>query len=142
MTTSKYARWLWLLAALFAVRVIAQALTTVLPAGTLPPFEAWAAGGFPYPVLLGSQVLVVGWLLTTAWRVSSGRVVPRQRVGRIVLPLATLYLVGSIIRLVLGATLLSHFRWFASPLPSVFHGVLATYLLLYGLLHHNGEPRR
>ena len=142
MTTSAYARWLWLLAALFAVRVIAQPLTTVLPPGTLPPFEAWAAGGVPYPALLGSQLLILGWLLVTAWRVSSGHVVPHRQVGRIVLPLATVYLVGSFARLVLGATLLSHIRWFASPLPSVFHVVLATYLLLPGLLHCPGEPRR
>ena len=35
------------------------------------------------------------------------------------------------LRLLLGATVLSDVRWFASPLPAFFHLVLATYLLIY-----------
>jgi hypothetical protein len=38
-------------------------------------------------------------------------------------------------RLVLGATVLSSQRWFARPLPTIFHIVLATYLLLCGHYH-------
>jgi len=142
VSRSAYASWLWILAALFAVRVVAQPLAAVLPPGFLPPFETWAAGGLPYPVLLASQILILGWLSMTAWRVSSGHVVSRPQVGRVMLPLATVYLVGSVARLVLGATLLGHIGWFASPIPTVFHVVLATYLLVYGRLHTQGTVHR
>lgn len=40
-----------------------------------------------------------------------------------------------LMRLLLGATILSESRWFTSPVPAIFHLGLAGYLLAYGLFH-------
>jgi hypothetical protein len=47
-----------------------------------------------------------------------------------------LYFAAMVARLILGLTMLSDLRWFASPIPTVFHLVLATSLPLYGHFHY------
>jgi hypothetical protein len=134
---------LWFLFALFALRVFAQPLALVVESAWLPPFESWHSAALPYGLLLASQVailLALGW---TAWRFTTGDVAPRRAAGTLALILGTVYLLTMVTRLVLGLTALSHVRWFASPLPTVFHMVLAAYLLLYGRFHyvHGGSDR-
>jgi hypothetical protein len=41
-----------------------------------------------------------------------------------------------LVRLILGLTVLSGQRWFASPVPTLFHLVLAAYVLLFGHFHY------
>jgi len=107
----------------------------------LPPFEAWHSGAIPYSLLLASQLLILaasGWM---AWRFSIGAVEPRRPIGLAAIAVGGLYFLGMVARLVLGATVLSDVRWFASPVPTVFHLVLAGYLLLVGRFHYvHGEP--
>ena len=127
----------------FAIRVIAQPLALVFDSALLPPFESWHSAALPYGLLLASQVailLALGW---TAWRFTTGDVAPRRAAGTLALILGTVYLLTMVARFVLGLTALSHVRWFASPLPTVFHMVLAAYLLLYGRFHyvHGGSDR-
>jgi len=131
-------RWLWILAALFALRVAAQPLALVVEAPVVPRFESWHSGVLPYPLLLGTQIVILAWLVTTAARVSRGAVQPRRMFGRLVLGVAAVYGMTMLMRLVLGATALSEVRWFASPVPTVFHLVLAGYLFVYGRVHYHG----
>jgi hypothetical protein len=132
----RYAPWLWGLAALFALRVIAQPLALWLE--TLPPFEAWHGGALPYPALVALQLVVLAWTIRTAGRFSAGEVVPSRRVGLAALAIGDLYLTTMLLRLALGATVFSDRRWFASPLPTLFHLVLAAYLLVFGWFHFRG----
>ncbi len=131
-----------MLFALFACRVVAQPLALVVHSAVLPPFEAWHSGAIPYSLLLASQLLILaasGW---TAWRFSTGAVTPRRAVGLAAIAFGGVYFLGMVARLVLGATVLSDVRWFASPVPTLFHLVLAGYLLVLGRFHyiHGGEP--
>jgi len=127
--------------ALFLCRVVAQPLALVVHSAVLPPFEAWHSGAIPYSLLLASQLLILaasGWM---AWRFSIGAVEPRRPIGLAAIAVGGLYFLGMVARLVLGATVLSDVRWFASPVPTVFHLVLAGYLLLVGCFHYvHGEP--
>lgn len=134
-SSREYARWLWLLLALFIVRVIAQPLALLTSAPFLPPFESWHSGVLPYPALVAAQLLIIAWLARTAWRFSSGDVTPSYRVGISMLTMGAVYFAIMLVRLVLGLTILSSNRWFSSILPTVFHLVLASYLLLYGHFH-------
>ena len=131
MTTRRYAWALWLLTAMFAVRVVAQPAALALD-GLLPSFDSWDGGVVPYPVLLVTQLVILGWLARTAWRFSLGNVAPDRRIGRLALTFGGVYFAAMFVRLLLGVTVLSDVRWFASPLPAFFHLVLAAYLLLYG----------
>jgi hypothetical protein len=121
--------------ALFVVRVVAQPLALVVRASFLPPFESWHSGVLPYEVLAGTQLAIVVWQARTAQRFMTGRVQPRARLGALMLTLGGAYFVAMLLRLLLGATVFSDRRWFASPVPTVFHLILATYLLLYGHFH-------
>lgn len=133
MTPRAYAIAGWLLVALFAARVIAQPLSLVV--SSLPTFESWHSAALPYSLLLVSQLVILAALCWTTYRVSVGAVTPGRTFGAVVLFLGAVYFLVMIARLVLGLTILGGVRWFASPLPTVFHLVLASWLLLYGHLH-------
>jgi hypothetical protein len=134
-SSRSYAKWLWLFLALFIIRVIAQPIALLTSAPFLPPFESWHSGVLPYPVLVGAQLLIIAWLARTAWRFSGGEVIPRYRLGFWMLALGGIYFATMLLRLVLGLTVLSTSRWFSSALPTTFHLVLASYLLVYGHFH-------
>jgi hypothetical protein len=136
-----YARLLWLLLALFVIRVIAQPLALLTSAPFLPPFEAWHSGLLPYPALVAAQLLIIAWLARTAWRFSMATVTPSYRVGVSTLTIGAIYFGVMLLRLVLGLTILSSSRWFSSILPTVFHLVLASYLLVYGHFHFRHASR-
>ena len=134
MSTRSCAWALWLLTGLFAFRVAAQPAALLFDR-LLPPFDSWDGGVLPYPVLLVTQLVILGWLARTAWRFSTGRVTSRPSIGRAALAFGGVYFAVMFLRLLLGATVLSDVRWFASPLPAFFHLVLAAYLLVYGYCH-------
>ena len=136
-----YARLLWLLLAFFIIRVIAQPLALLTSAPFLPPFEVWHSGLLPYPALVAAQLLIIAWLARTAWRMSKGSVSPSYRVGVTMLILGGIYFGVMLLRLLLGLTILSSSRWFSSVLPTVFHLVLASYLLVYGHFHFRHASR-
>ena len=129
------APWLWLLTALFALRVAAQPAALVVSAAWLPAFDAWHGGVLPYPALLMSQIAILGWLAWTARRFGAGRVQPSRRLGQVSLAFGVIYFAVMLVRFVLGLSALADVRWFASPLPAFFHLVLATYVVLFGLVH-------
>ena len=135
MTERRYGPWLWLLTGLFALRVAAQPAALIFDEGVLPPFDSWHGGVLPYPVLLLTQLLILGWLARTAWRFGAAAVAPNRSAGRLLLIFGGLYFAVMSLRLLLGATVLGGVRWFASPLPAFFHLVLAMYLLLVGYFH-------
>jgi hypothetical protein len=137
----RYAAGLWLLLALFAFRVVAQPLALIVYSPLLPPFEAWHSAALPYGVLLASQIAILAALAWTAWHFTNGDVEPRRGVGIVALTLGGVYFAAMAARLVLGLTALSHVRWFASPIPTVFHLVLAAFLLVYGRFHYTHGAR-
>jgi hypothetical protein len=139
LTPYEYARVGWVLVALFAGRVIAQPLSLVMPG--LPPFEAWHSATIPYWLLLLSQLVILATLAWTTYRIGAGHVTPRRSVGTAAIALGALYFAVMSARLVLGVTLLRDVRWFASPIPTMFHLVLASWLLLYGHLHRTLGPQ-
>ena|SRR5947207_2295881 len=137
-SSRRYAAALWVLLALFTFRVAAQPAALVLPS-VLPPFEIWHSATVPYGLLLASQLLILiacGW---TAWIFAFDRLSARRGLGVWLQILGGVYFIGMLLRLVLGFTLLRHVPWFASPIPTVFHLVLATFILLVGHFHRYGD---
>lgn len=133
--SARYAPWLWLLLALFVVRVVAQPLSLVIHGTFLPPFDAWQGSGLPYPVLLGAQLLIIAFMARTATRFGRGDVVPRYRLGVWMLGLGSVYFLTMFVRLLLGLTVFRESRWFSAYLPTTFHLILASWLLLFGHFH-------
>ena len=131
----RYAPWLWVILFIFSCRVIAQFSLTITEVPFLPPFEAWYSGAVPYPQLLALQLLtiiVMGWV---AWRFHRAQVVAKWSMGIVLLLLGSLYFSVMVIRLLVGFADLSVAVWFHRPIPSFFHLVLASFILLAGHFH-------
>jgi hypothetical protein len=126
------------LLALFVVRVIAQPLSLIVDSPLLPRFESWHGGVLPYPVLVLAQLLIIAWFARTAWRFSKGNVTPHRRRGVWVMAFGVVYFLTMLARLILGLTVLRESRWFTSYLPTFFHLVLSSFLLLYAHYHLRG----
>jgi hypothetical protein len=136
MPSRRYAKWLWLLLVVFAFRVAAQPAALVFKDSFLPPFESWHGGVMPYGVLLASQLLILAALGWASWQFTTGDVLPRRRLGVAALTFGGAYFCVMALRLVLGLTVLSHQRWFASPIPTTFHLALAAFVLFFGHFHY------
>jgi hypothetical protein len=134
-----HGRWLRVLLVAFLVRVAAQPLAGIGGWRWLPPFEAWHSGALPYPVLLATQLLLAVLMASAAAGVSSGRTQPRPALGRWVAAAAGLYATVMVPRLVLGLTVYRGHWWLDTPLPTVFHLVLMTFLAVYGHYHLRGH---
>jgi hypothetical protein len=129
----RYAFALWGLTLLFALRIVAQPLSQRVPA--LPGFDAWHGGVLPYPALLLSQLAIAAMMVIVNLRLARGALVPRPHLGRWLGVLGTLYFSGMLLRLLLGQTLYPGSSWLDRPLPTLFHLVLAAWLLLLARYH-------
>jgi len=119
---------LWALTALFVLRIAAQPLALVFPG--LPDFDAWHGNTMPYPVLLVFQLAILAIMLVANLACTCGRLVPRPRLARGLSIFGVIYFVAMLIRLILGQSLEPAPAWFDRPLPTLFHLVLATWLLI------------
>ena len=128
----RYLPWMLVLAALFALRVLAQAVQWAGPVPFLPPFDAWQGSGLPYPALLASQVIIVTLLARALVVVRSRSIRPASWKHRACFVLGGAYFAAMAFRLLGGLTFLSSVDWFADSLPALFHLVLATFVLLFG----------
>lgn len=117
------------------MRVAAQLLQRVHPHDGLPAFDSWHSAAVPYPLLVATQIAILilfAWIARGARR---GTLRRRPRLGAWLRTLGLLYLAAMLARLTLGASLLSGHYWFDKPLPTLFHLVLAGYLLVLAGYH-------
>ncbi len=135
MTSRHYAFALLMLTGLFGFRVVAQLVQVWHPVEFLPPYVAWHSGTLPYDVLVGTQAVILGVCLRIVWEVFKGIIAPSTQKGKIIFGLGVIYLLGMCIRLIVGWTIASDHYWFGATLPTVFHLVLASFVILYGQFH-------
>jgi hypothetical protein len=131
-SASRSAIALRVLTALFAARVVGQALVAYVDVTGLPAMEAWSSGLLPYPVLLPSQlvILLVQVVIDRGLRRGKG-FFARPHSGRILQWFSCVYALSMVMRY---AVLRSHL------IPIVFHWVLAAYLFTLGRLM-GGRPQ-
>lgn len=124
---------LWLFLSLFALRVLGQLLVVTGAAPFLPPMDEWQSGLLPYPLLLASQILILGLLATVCMQFSRGSGYFVHRRGWLATPLwivGWIYLVGMIVRYALLRR---------DAIPVVFHIVLAAFLLVVAQHHRSSR---
>ena len=131
----RYALVLLLLAGLFAFRVVAQLVQVWYLLEFLPPFETWHSGAVPYCWLVGTQVVILAMCIRIVWQLFHNQVISSPEKGRLLCLLGCIYFSVMSIRLFLGRTVASEYRWFGATLPTVFHLVLASFVILYGRFH-------
>ena len=138
---SRRAVGLWILLALFCLRVFGQLLVGFVPIAFLPAFEEWDSGALPYPALVFVQFVIIVVYAMMAWRIGRGKTEPSRRAGVWLLGIGSVYFALMLGRLMLGLTALEGHPWFDKPIPSFFHLVLAGFLLVAGHFHASAQRR-
>jgi len=123
-----------LLAGLFAGRVVAQLIQYFHPVGVLPRFEHWQSGALPYGMLVVLQLAIVTGQVCVIGAVRRGQRLLRPESRRMISAFAVIYLAVMVFRLIAGLTFAGGGGWLDARLPTVFHLVLAGFLLLW--MHH------
>jgi hypothetical protein len=124
---------LWLLLALFVLRVVGQVVVALAGPPWLPDMKQWYSGLIPYPVLLPIQLVFVAVMAAIARDVGRGAGVfagAGPALGRFLIGVAIVYAAAMGVR---------YLRWRRTPpehrrawIPIVFHVVLATFVAVYG----------
>ncbi len=120
---------------LFCFRVSAQLLQAWFPVGFLPTFESWESGALPYWLLVVSQAIIIVVCARVIWRLHRRRTMPSVRMGIVLLIIGWCYFGLMCVRLLIGLTVAPDHYWFSARLPTLFHLVLACFILIYGRFH-------
>ena len=135
MTSRQYAFVLLMLTGLFGFRVLAQIVQVWYPVDFLPPYSAWHSGALPYSWLVGVQGVILVICLRIVWGIFNGTITSSRKKGRILFVLGIIYIFTMLTRLIVGLIIGSDHFWFGAILPTVFHLVLAVFVILYGRFH-------
>ena len=138
-SSTVHAALLGLLAVLFVGRVVAQLIQYFQPVDFLPRFEEWQSGALPYAVLVALQVAIIAGQVRVVRAVSGGRCILRQDWLPRVSAFAAIYLAVMGFRLIAGLTFATGGGWLDARLPTIFHLVLAGFLLVW--MHHESGGR-
>jgi len=117
---------------MFLLRVLGQVIQRWLPVEFLPPFDAWQGSALPYPVLLLSQVVMLGLLAAAIRGMVRQRRVFSARVSRCMMAIGFVYFAGMALRLILGVTVFDDNRWFTAWISTALHLDLAAIVILWG----------
>src|SRR5262245_26354458 len=85
------------LTGLFGLRVAAQAVQHWFPQSWLPPFEDFQGSRLGYSTLLTTQLLILGLMIRTCWRVARGVTQPSRGLGRGLAWFGAIYMAGSLL---------------------------------------------
>ncbi len=124
-----------LLLALFLFRVIAQLLQYFFNLPLLPSFEAWDSGTLPYGTLIIFQLTILFIFSKVIYKIAAEKIKPNLKTGYIFTTFGALYFAIMFFRLITGLSLFKEVKWFSYPIPSFFHLVLASFLILFGYFH-------
>ena len=114
----------------FLARVVSQAVQKWAPVSFLPPFDDFQGSGLPYAALLSAQIAILVLLVVVVVRMHRGKSLISPRLILPVTVVGGVYFAVMAVRLVLGLSVLSHSGWFSTWIPTVFHLVLASLLML------------
>jgi hypothetical protein len=130
---------LWLLTALFAMRVAGQVVVALRSPSWLPPMHDWNL--VPYRVLFPVQLVILAVMtwIDASFSASAGPPVERsQAFGWALIAFSAVYAGSMAVRYVVRMRRRPAVRWFGGTIPIVFHLVLATYLYALGSFHVGG----
>lgn len=126
---------LWMLLALFFLRVAGQLLVLLAKPRWLPPMKDWYSGLIPYGILLPVQIAILALMTRMALDITRNDgpfAVQRESVGRGVLIFAILYALSMVVRLTIRLRRHPDLKWYeGGMIPTIFHFVLAGFLLLF-----------
>ena len=114
---------LWLLQALFFIRVLAQ----------ISPWNEWYSGLLPYPVLLPSQIAILMLMTCVSYDNSRKTGVFHVRSDRVktwLFRISLAYAGIMVLRYIVVMSINPEMRWLHGTIPIFFHMTLAAYIYL------------
>ncbi|MEM9398737.1 MAG: hypothetical protein AAF984_00880 [Verrucomicrobiota bacterium] len=120
---------------LFLFRVLAQLVQSLFPTSFLPAFDQWHSGTLPYPVLVIFQVVILLVCLKVIIDFFQGKVSPLLLKGKLFALFGMGYFGVMIGRLLTGIIYPDAHSWFLVKIPTIFHLVLASFLIVMGHYH-------
>lgn len=135
-SSRKHGYWLMLLLFLFCFRVGAQILQYFFPVSFLPAFEDWHSGSLPYWVLVFFQIVIIAFCLRTTYQFITGTPRPNHKTGKLCLFFGIIYFSIMLFRMIAGLTFASDHVWLGARIPTFFHLVLASFVLIVGHYHY------
>ncbi len=141
MRNKTYSIILSFLIALFAFRVIAQFMQKYTPVSFLPSLEAWQGSGLPYHWLLFSQIILLGIMGRQIFLMTKDRIAPNLKLGKFFLITGSIYFGSMLLRMIAGLTFAADIHWFATTLPSFFHMILASFILVLARYHRKNSTK-
>ena len=129
----------WVLISMFCFRVFAQITAKFYELSFLPPFESWHSGLMPYELLLVLQLIIILAMFRFSIKFGKNDILQNIKRGKIIIIVGTIYFIMMIGRLIIGLMGLSEARFFVNYLTTSFHYVLASYLILCGIVHVKGN---
>jgi len=136
ITFITYSKIFWVLLLLFCIRVSAQLLVYFLEIPFLPSFEHWHSDSIPYSVLVMSQLIIIVVMSNVALKFSRVQIVANRRMGSWLIMMGGAYCLFMLLRLIISVAELSEHDWWDQPIPSVFHLVLAFFVIVVGQFHY------
>lgn len=139
MANERFAAIAAVLGIAFLGRVLGQIIQRWTPVDFLPDYERWQGSGLWYPALLGLQIAILLLFIAVVARMKRGLNLLGPRWIKPIFVLGVLYFAIMGIRLsigvladanVLGDDSFTSANWFSTPIPSIFHLVLATGVML------------
>lgn len=143
-TSKNPATVLWVLLALFVLRVLGQLIVVIAAPAFLPPMEEWLSGLIPYPYLLASQILIILLMIKMCRDVQRTKNfwgAPKRGLGEALVSFGSIYLTVMIIRYTIRMSLYPLERWTGGSIPIIFHWVLASFVLTLGVFHLRNTNR-
>lgn len=136
MTAAGYAAILWCLFGLFLLRVAGQLPVMLWGPRWLPPPAQWYSGLIAYPYLLAIQILFLILMTFMILGIHPGIGPfdsPGAGVAAACIAFAFPYYGFMVYRWIFRVLRNPRRRWYDTLIPILFHCVLATFLLVYGV---------
>lgn len=127
-----------LIAALFACRVLGQALVAFVGVPWLPAENQWMSGVIPYPSLLMIQLImlmVMVKIIGEIWRGKGVFAVRRPHWSDFLMKFSAAYAGLMVLRYALTMIFHPEMRWLGDIIPIIFHMVLAGFIFVLGDYH-------
>lgn len=137
-TLTKHGLLLASITALFACRVLGQALVAFLGVTWLPAMQHWYSGLIPYPALLIVQLLMLILMIKIVgeiWRGVGFFAELRPHWSDFLIKFSAAYAGLMVLRFVLTMIERPDMRWFGPAIPIFFHFVLAGFVYVLGRYH-------
>lgn len=117
---------------IFVLRVVSQLVQYMFDLRFFPSFSKLHSGFVSYEILLVMQTIIILIFIKTIYKIYTTRIQLSTKRGYGLIVSGSLYFCFMLFRFIAGLTFLKNVNWFAYPIPSFFHMVLALFLIILG----------